>query len=145
MSVQVTLNIADDLYRRAEQIARRRRRDVAELLADSIALPGEMAAPAWAPAPLVDAHLARRKANGWLATHVGSVIAQQPELAQLASGALVWRFKAYLTGPQRPPQGPVGFVDIDAYSGEPVTNEEVADEIIANAAAAARSLSAADS
>jgi hypothetical protein len=39
MTVQVTLNIADDLYRRAERIARYRRRDVAELLADSIALP----------------------------------------------------------------------------------------------------------
>jgi hypothetical protein len=39
MSVQVTLNIDSDLYRRAEKIARSRRRDVADLLAESITLP----------------------------------------------------------------------------------------------------------
>jgi len=39
MSVKVTLNIDNDLYRRAEKIARSRRRDVADLLAESITLP----------------------------------------------------------------------------------------------------------
>lgn len=39
MSVQVTLNIDSDLYRRAEKIAHSRRRDVADLLAESITLP----------------------------------------------------------------------------------------------------------
>jgi predicted transcriptional regulator len=141
MTVQVTLNITDDLYRRAEQIARQRRRNVTELLADSITLPNE----GWTPAPLIDAHLARRKANGWLVTHVGSVMAQQPQLAQLEDGATVWRFKAYLTGPDRLPQGPVGFVDVDAYTGELLTNEDAATEMIANAAAASRSLSSAES
>jgi hypothetical protein len=45
MTVQVTLNITDDLYRRAKQIARQRRRDVTELLADSITLPETIAQP----------------------------------------------------------------------------------------------------
>jgi hypothetical protein len=39
MSVKVTLNIDNDLYRRAEKLARLRRRDVADLLAESITLP----------------------------------------------------------------------------------------------------------
>jgi hypothetical protein len=39
MSVKVTLNIDNDLYRRAEKIARSRQRDVADLLAESITLP----------------------------------------------------------------------------------------------------------
>jgi hypothetical protein len=34
MSVKVTLNIDNDLYRRAEKLARLRRRDVADLLAE---------------------------------------------------------------------------------------------------------------
>jgi hypothetical protein len=39
MGVKVTLAIDNDLYRRAEKIARSRRRDVADLLAESITLP----------------------------------------------------------------------------------------------------------
>jgi predicted transcriptional regulator len=38
MSVQVTLTINDDLYRRAKRIARSRQQDVAEVLAESITL-----------------------------------------------------------------------------------------------------------
>jgi hypothetical protein len=38
MSIQVTLTINDDLYRRARQIARSRQQDVAEVLAESITL-----------------------------------------------------------------------------------------------------------
>ena len=39
MSVQVTLTIDSDLYRQAERLAQLRRRDVTELLAESIQLP----------------------------------------------------------------------------------------------------------
>ncbi|MBE2197012.1 MAG: hypothetical protein IAE79_00280 [Anaerolinea sp.] len=39
MGVQVTLHIAEDLYRRAERLARSRQREVADLLAESIHLP----------------------------------------------------------------------------------------------------------
>jgi hypothetical protein len=98
----------------------------------------------WTEEALLDPHIARRTANGWLVTHVGSVMAQQPQLQQI-EGRLVWRFKAFLTTQGQPPRGPVGFVDIDAYSGEVLTGEEIAAEIIAHATATARSLSSSNS
>jgi hypothetical protein len=60
--------------------------------------------------PLLDPRLARRKANGWLATHVGRVVAQQPQLFQVG-GQLVWRFKAFLAMQGHSPHGPAGIVD----------------------------------
>lgn len=91
-------------------------------------------------ATLLDPHIARRKANGWLVTHVGSVLAQQPQLQQVEA-RLVWRFKAFLAVQGHPPRGPVGYVNIDAYTGEVLTGENVAAEIIANAKAIVRSSS----
>jgi hypothetical protein len=93
--------------------------------------------------PLLDPRLARRKANGWLATHVGRVVAQQPQLFQVG-GQLVWRFKAFLTMQGHSPHGPAGIVDVDAYPGEVHTDESAATEMIANATALARSLSSTD-
>jgi hypothetical protein len=37
-----------------------------------------LSADKWDESALVDPHIARRKANGWLVSYVGSVIAQQP-------------------------------------------------------------------
>lgn len=45
MSVQVTLNITEELYHRAQKLARSRRRDVTELLAESIHLPDPPTVP----------------------------------------------------------------------------------------------------
>jgi hypothetical protein len=98
----------------------------------------------WQERPLLDPHLARRKANGWLVSNVGSVLAQQPELLQ-ADGRLVWRFKAFLATKGYPLRGPIGLVDVDAYTGEPLTSEDVAAQIITNATAIARSLSSTNS
>lgn len=140
MSVKVTLNIADDTYQHAKQLAQQRQQGVAELLADAITLPNERHNPTreeWQPLPLLDAHLARRKVNGWLVTNVGSLLAQEPQLMQLPEGRTIWRFKAYLTGATHPPQGPVGAVDVDAYSGELLTNEHATNEITAKATALA--------
>jgi alpha-D-ribose 1-methylphosphonate 5-triphosphate synthase subunit PhnH len=58
----------------------------------------------WTQSTLLDPHIARRKANGWLVTHVGSVMAQQPQLHQV-NGQLAWRFKAFLTGRSQPARG----------------------------------------
>ena len=98
-----------------------------------------LAADEWAQSSLLDPHLARRKANGWLVTYVGNVMAQQPQLQQV-NGNLIWRFKAFLTLRGHPPQGPVGVVDVDAYSGEVLAAEEDAAEMIAHATTIARSL-----
>jgi hypothetical protein len=96
------------------------------------------------PPALIDAHIARRKANGWLVTNVGSVIAQQPHLQQV-DNRLVWRFKAFLATQGHPLRGPVGLVDVDAYNGEVLNSEESAAEIIAHATAIASSLSSPES
>ncbi|MBP8003237.1 MAG: hypothetical protein KA314_26255 [Chloroflexi bacterium] len=93
-----------------------------------------------APSALIDAHIARRKANGWLVTHVGSVIAQQPHLQQV-NDHLVWRFKAFLATQGNPLRGPVGLVDVDAYSGELLNSEESATDMIAHATTIARTFS----
>lgn len=98
----------------------------------------------WAQAALLDPHIARRKANGWLVTYVGSVMAQQPQLQQL-EGRLIWRFKAFLTARGQPLRGPVGVVDVDAHSGDVLNSEDAAAEMIANATAIARSLSSTES
>lgn len=86
----------------------------------------------WDESALVDPHIARRKANGWLVSYVGSVIAQQPQLMQV-DGRLLWRFTAFLATMGHPLRGPVGFVDVDAYSGEVLTKENDAEEMINNA------------
>jgi hypothetical protein len=88
---------------------------------------------------LLNPHLARRKANGWLVSYVGHVIAQQPQLKQIED-RLVWQFKAFLTMRGYEPQGPVGTLDVDAYTGEVLASEDRATEMIANASALASSL-----
>lgn len=91
-----------------------------------------LATDAKLPRPLLDPHLARRKANGWLITHVGHLVAQQPQLIQV-DGRLVWRFSAFLTSKGHSPRGPVGVIDVDAYLGDVLTSETAASEMIANA------------
>jgi hypothetical protein len=91
-----------------------------------------LSAEKWEESALIDPHLARRKANGWLVSNVGSVIAQQPQLVQ-ENGRLLWRFKAFLATKGHPLRGPVGFVDVDAYEGEIIANEKAAERLIKNA------------
>lgn len=93
--------------------------------------------------PLLNPHLARRKANGWLVTHVGNTMVQQPQLLQV-EGQLLWRFKAFLTMQGKPASGPIGSVDVDAYTGDVLTSVVAASDMIANARAIARSLSSPD-
>lgn len=98
-----------------------------------------LSAAQWDGSAPIDPHIARRKANGWLVSHVGSVIAQQPQLMQ-ENGRLRWRFAAFLATMGHPLRGPVGFVDVDAYSGEVLTKENDAEELIVNATDIATSL-----
>ena len=103
-----------------------------------------LVADEWQERPLLDPHLARRKANGWLVSYVGSVLAQQPQLQQV-DGRLVWRFQTFLATKGHPLRGPVGIVDVDAYTGELLADESAAAEMITHATAIARSLSSSNS
>jgi len=86
--------------------------------------------PANVAVPMVDAAAARRKANGWLTDHVGHlVMGKDPRL--LSDGQrILWRVAAYVTNVYREPFGPVGFVDIDANTGQVLSGPGIAQEIL---------------
>ena len=82
--------------------------------------------PANVAIPAVDTRSARRKANGWLADRVGHlVLGKDPRL--LSDGKRTWwRVAAYVTNVYREPFGPIGFVEVDATSGEVLSGDDVA-------------------
>jgi hypothetical protein len=80
--------------------------------------------------PAVDEHHARRRANGWLGEHVGNmVMAWRPTLMQLSDSRQVWRFGAFVGMLSSEPFGPIGFVDVDAETGEVLASEEEAERM----------------
>jgi len=85
--------------------------------------------PASVTIPAVDASTARRKANGWLADRVGHlVVGRDPRM--LSDGKRTWwRVAAYVTNVYREPFGPIGFVDVDASSGEVLSGDDIAQEL----------------
>lgn len=102
-----------------------------------------LSAEQWDESTLIDPHIARQKANGWLVS-VGSVVAQQPQLQQ-ENGRLRWRFQAFLAMQGHPLRGPVGIVDVDAYDGQILTATDLAEEMITNATNIIDSVSSTDS
>jgi hypothetical protein len=73
--------------------------------------------------PALDERAARRKANGWLGEHVGNmVMARQPTMVAHAKGRLVWRFGAFVGSLSSEPFGPIGYVEVDAESGQILTD-----------------------
>lgn len=82
------------------------------------------------PAAL-DVHAARRRANRWLMDHVGDMImADQPTFVKIDEQA-IWRFGAFVTALRKRPQGPIGYVDVDASTGQVLTDDADAQEMIA--------------
>jgi hypothetical protein len=81
------------------------------------------------PAAL-DVHAARRRANRWLMDHVGDmVMANQPAFTKTDERA-IWRFGAFVTALRKQPQGPIGYVDVDASTGQVLTDTVAAQEMI---------------
>jgi hypothetical protein len=67
---------------------------------------------------ILDEHLARRKANGWLIDHVGNmVMAKDGHLVQ-NDPQPIWQFKAFVTALSHEPLGPIGYITINAHSGQ---------------------------
>lgn len=94
MSVQVTLNITEELYHRAQKLARSRDADVTELLAEAIALPP--IEEAWLPLDKDQAIEQERKAywqlhndllahyaDQYIALHQGQLVGHHPEFSVL--------------------------------------------------------------
>lgn len=96
MGVQVTLHIAEDLYRRAERLARSRQREVADLLAESIILPqttedaaalhGDSAIERETAAYLaLRTELLQRYEGQYIALHHGELVAHGPDFGAVYS------------------------------------------------------------
>src|SRR5262245_40962168 len=79
----------------------------------------------------VDAKRARRNVTAWLASEVGNMlIAGEPRL--VISQITVWRLPVLLTSSEKGIVGEVGFVDVDASSGESKISDELRTQILAN-------------
>jgi hypothetical protein len=79
----------------------------------------------------VGAKLARRRATAWLASEVGNMLmAGDPKL--VISRITVWRLPVLLTSSEKGIVGEVGFVDVDASSGEPLIDDTLRARILGN-------------
>ncbi len=91
--------------------------------------------------PVLDKDAARRKATHWLVEYVGNMVMADGGRLQEVDGRIVWRYDALITGRGHKPFGPIGYVDVEAHSGELLMTEQQADEMIAYGELFARSLS----
>jgi hypothetical protein len=79
----------------------------------------------------VDGKHTRRRATAWLASDVGNMlIAGDPRL--VISRITVWRLPVLLTSSEKGIVGEVGFVDVDASSGELVFSDDLHTQILNN-------------
>lgn len=86
------------------------------------------------PLMALDERTARRRADRWLEDNVGNVVAaKNSKLIQLDNQD-IWRFEAFVTGPNIDPMGPIGQVDIEANTGQILTTSEMAKEMISRGA-----------
>ena len=92
----------------------------------------------------IDANTARRRANGWLADRVGHLVLGKDPRMLLDGKRALWRVTAYVTNVYREPFGPIGFVDVDAASGEVLSGDDVAQELQQRGAHLERRLLAAE-
>lgn len=80
--------------------------------------------------PTLDEQSARRRAARWLAENVGDMVMPGPAVLTQDAELLVWRFPALIGSPFDEPQGPVGYIDVDAESGAVLSSPSIADEMI---------------
>ena len=86
----------------------------------------------------VDAVTAQRKATVWLVSDVGNLlIGDTPAL--VIGQRTVWRVPALLTSPTRGIIGQVGAVDVDAVTGEVLTDPQLTQDLLTHARQLARS------
>jgi hypothetical protein len=86
----------------------------------------------------VDAVTAQRKATVWLVSDVGNLlIGDTPAL--VIGQRTVWRVPALLTSPTRGIIGQAGVVDVDAVTGEVLTDPQLTQDLLTHARQLARS------
>ncbi|MBN1874411.1 MAG: hypothetical protein JXA33_09280 [Anaerolineae bacterium] len=72
----------------------------------------------------VDEYTARRKANGWLITWVGNMVMADQAYIVYIDERPAWRFGAFVTSLSQPLRGPIGYVDVDANTGDILNTED---------------------
>jgi len=86
------------------------------------------------PLMALDERTARRRADRWLEDNVGNVVAAKNSRLIHLDNQDIWRFEAFVTGPNIEPMGPIGQVDMDANTGQILTTSEMAKEMITRGA-----------
>ncbi len=86
------------------------------------------------PLTMLDERTARRRADRWLEDHIGNVVAAKNSRLIHLDEREIWRFEAFVTGPNIDPLGPIGQVDLDAFTGQILTTSEMAKEMITRGA-----------
>ena len=77
----------------------------------------------------VGKQIAKRKANGWLVDHVGNMVMADDGVLVQNGEQWIWRFHAYLTSLTHEPHGPIGEVDVDANTGDILSNQQTIEMI----------------
>jgi hypothetical protein len=86
----------------------------------------------------IDAVTAQRKVTAWLISEVGNLlIGDTPAL--VIGQRTAWRVPALLTSPARGVIGQVGAVDVDAGTGEVLTDPQLTHDLLTHARQLARS------
>jgi hypothetical protein len=80
----------------------------------------------------LDEQAARRRANRWLAEHVGNVAGTEKQgVLQQIDNQIVWRFEVFVSGvTYSTPIGPLGQVDVEANTGQILNTQQTAQEMM---------------
>ncbi len=73
--------------------------------------------------PGIDKRTARRRATGWLMDHVGNLVGADDGMLVQKDNRWIWQFNAYLTSLSQARRGPIGQVELDADTGELLTDQ----------------------
>lgn len=73
--------------------------------------------------PEIDKRTARRRATGWLMDHVGNLVGADDGMLVQKDNRWIWQFNAYLTSLSQARRGPIGQVELDADTGELLTDQ----------------------
>ena len=73
--------------------------------------------------PEIDERTACRKATGWLVDHVGNLVGADDGILVQKNNRWVWQFNAYMTSLSQARRGPIGQVELDAGTGELLSDQ----------------------
>jgi hypothetical protein len=82
---------------------------------------------------LLEERQARRKAALWLAENVGDACMPGSATLVQAANRRTWHFPVMLGSPFHDPRGPIGYLDVDAETGDVLATATLLDELTHNA------------